>query len=290
MNHLLNMKSTMLAAALATVVSAHQARAPLDLGLNVADVLGVKLCLGLDIKLPLGISAESAGCPDGPPAAHQINTWHPPHHVPMDDCDDNDNAHWHYVRPCGCAPPAPHTWGTSTVFSTVVTTVISCAPSVTDCPARGDATTVTVPATTYICPVEVAHQNKAVHVVPEPTTPLCDEETGLPANTPLAAASPQSPHHPTATATATAHASITPPPGAAPPHVVGTPPVVVAAYVPPKQTPVMPIIASAPVGTGLPPNAGNATMDNPPAMAAATQTSHKIGAVFAISIAAVLFI
>ncbi|KAG5915025.1 hypothetical protein E4U42_000181, partial [Claviceps africana] len=91
------MKSAVVAAAsLATAASAHMARAPLDLGIDLGGLLDVKVCLGLDIKLPLGISVESAGCPDGPPADDEIATWHPPHHVPMDDCDANDNDKWHY--------------------------------------------------------------------------------------------------------------------------------------------------------------------------------------------------
>ncbi|KAG5924445.1 hypothetical protein E4U53_003415, partial [Claviceps sorghi] len=164
------MKSAMLAgAALATAASAHMARAPLDLGVKVADLLDVKVCLGLDVHLPLGISVESAGCPDGPPAGDQIDTWHPPHHVPMDDCDDNDNEQWHYVRPCGCTAHAPHAWGTSTVFRAVT----------------GGPTTVVVPATTYICPVPVADKpvadkpvaNKAVAPPPAVTDTQCREES-----------------------------------------------------------------------------------------------------------------
>ncbi|KAG6013253.1 hypothetical protein E4U54_006914 [Claviceps lovelessii] len=284
------MKSAMIAAAaLASAASAHniKPRAPLDLGIKVADVLDVKLCLDLDVKLPLGISAESAGCPDGRPAADRINTWHPPHHVPMDDCDDNDNDGWHYVRPCGCSAHKPHAWGTSTVVRAVVTTIVSCAPSVTDCPDRGNATTVVVPATTYICPVALA--NKAI--VPASTTPGPAIDTPCPDHDePAKGAVPPNKALPAPPAS---------PAPAAPVAAVATTPAVIAAFVPPKETPApgptpdlvpapapAPVIIVAPSGTGS--YGGNTTI--PPAMAAAPQTTHKVGAVFAISLATYLLI
>lgn len=309
------MKSAVLAVAAAAVVaSAHEARAPLDLGLKVPGLVDLKLCLGLDVELPAGISIESEGCPSGPPAEDQTNVWHPPHHVPMDGCDDNGNNEWHYVHPCDCQAPAPHTWGTSTVTQTHVSTIISCAPTVTNCPNNGAATTVIVPATTFICPVPVTSTTLAT--VPATNT--------LPATQPAATwtqpANTQAPPPAnTQTQPATAPGTVVVPgtvpanvPGTVPANVPGTlpatqapaspaattpvevaPPATAPAVVaPPATTPcpessVPVVVVPPPAGTGFPPS-GNWTQ--PPAIAGASQTSQRVGAVVAMGLAAALFI
>ncbi|XP_044721787.1 adhesin protein Mad2 [Hirsutella rhossiliensis] len=155
------MKSSVFAAAsVAALVSTHEARSPLDLGLDVGDLVSVDLCLGLDVKLPLGISIETDGCPKHGPPSDCTNVWHPPHDIDIDGCDNNDESDWHYVHPCkgDCdhARGPAHRWTTSTITEKSVSTVIGCPPDVADCPGRSTVhTVVTIPATTTICPVAV---------------------------------------------------------------------------------------------------------------------------------------
>lgn len=168
------MKSSIFAAAsVAALVSAHEARSPLDLSLDVADLVSVDLCLGLDVKLPLGISLDTDGCPKHGPPSDCTNVWHPSHDVDIDGCDNNDESDWHYVHPCkgdcGHAGP-PHRWTTSTITETSMSTVIGCPPDVHDCPSRSTVhTVVTIPATTTICPVLVTSTTLAT--VPAPAGP-----------------------------------------------------------------------------------------------------------------------
>ncbi|KAI1448204.1 hypothetical protein F5Y02DRAFT_375252 [Annulohypoxylon stygium] len=55
---------------------------------------------------------------------------------------------------------------TSTVYSTNVYTVTSCAPGVTNCPAKGSVTTETVAVSTTVCPVEESSKGIAGSSVP----------------------------------------------------------------------------------------------------------------------------
>lgn len=115
-----------------------------------------RLLAGVDIKLPAGIEITANLGPKYPPPAGCTDVWHPPHHVPMDGCDNNGDDHWHWVHPCERCEDSHHTWTTSTITETCLTTVISCAPTVTNCPANGaHTTTITIAATTTICPVAV---------------------------------------------------------------------------------------------------------------------------------------
>ncbi|KAK4155122.1 hypothetical protein C8A00DRAFT_32015, partial [Chaetomidium leptoderma] len=51
-------------------------------------------------------------------------------------------------------PPHPSKWTTSTVYTTSVQTITSCAPAWTNCPAHSTVlTTVTIPISTTVCPV-----------------------------------------------------------------------------------------------------------------------------------------
>ncbi|OAQ68612.1 adhesin protein Mad2 [Pochonia chlamydosporia 170] len=270
------MKSAVIAAAaVAAVASAHEARSPLQLGLDVGGLVSVDICLGLNIKLPAKISIESDDCPKSLPPPGCTDVWHPPHHVPMDGCDDNGNHEWHYVHPCDCKPEAPHTWGTSTVTQTQIQTIISCAPTVTNCPGRGQVTTVIIPATTTICPVPVTTSTLAT--VPATWTKPATVPGTVPATT-------QAP--PTYTKPGT---QAPPPPATTPctttPVVVAPPP---PATTPCTTTPV--VVVPPPMGTGtqVQPPSGNWTQ--PPVIAGAAQNSQKVGAVVAMGLVAALLI
>ncbi|KAM0270460.1 hypothetical protein ACHAQH_009401 [Verticillium albo-atrum] len=67
----------------------------------------------------------------------------------------------------------PHGYTTSTVYTTKVHTVTSCAPGVTDCPNGPHVSTETIAISTTICPVteEVPHTLTTVYPVPEPSHP-----------------------------------------------------------------------------------------------------------------------
>ncbi|RFU25973.1 hypothetical protein B7463_g10357, partial [Scytalidium lignicola] len=68
---------------------------------------------------------------------------------------------------------APVQYTTSTIFSTSVSTIISCAPTVTNCPAHSTIlTTVVVPVSTTICPVTAAEgASTSAPAGPAPTGP-----------------------------------------------------------------------------------------------------------------------
>ncbi|KYK59876.1 hypothetical protein DCS_01010 [Drechmeria coniospora] len=155
--------------------SAYESPAPapvhVGLGLNVTATISIDICIGLDVKLPFGLKIESDRCPSSPPSSGCTNVWHPPHQINMDGCDENNHKEWHYVHPCtDCAQTYPaHTWGVSTVTETQVQTVTSCAPEVTDCPAR--VTTVVVPGTTTICPVPVVPTTMVTYHIPSGVPP-----------------------------------------------------------------------------------------------------------------------
>ncbi|KZZ93339.1 adhesin protein Mad2 [Moelleriella libera RCEF 2490] len=295
------MKSAVLAAAAAAVVSAHDARSPLQLDAVVPKLLNFTLCLGLDVQLPLGISIDTDGCPKEPPTGDCTNVWHPPHHVPMDGCDDNGSDEWHYVHPCSCSAEVPHQWTTSTVTQTQVSTIISCAPTVTDCPANGHtATTVIVPATTYVCPVAVTSTTLATVPAKPYTQPAIQPAVQThPAVTyapppvqPAVQPAPQPTVQPVIRPVAQAPPAWTPPPVQAPaPAPVYAPeptvapvvaPAPVAAPYPEDTTPV--VVVPPPVGTGY----GNWT--SPPITAGAAQTSQKVGAVVAMGLVAALLL
>lgn len=73
--------------------------------------------------------------------------------------------------------PSPSTYvtsflSTSTVYSTVVSTVTSCAATVTDCPAHSTVlTTVTVAVSTTICPVTETHTSAVTPTTKAVSTP-----------------------------------------------------------------------------------------------------------------------
>jgi chitinase len=57
------------------------------------------------------------------------------------------------VVPVTTPPASSGEWTTSTVYSTTVYTITSCAASVTNCPAKGSVTTEVIPLYTTVCPV-----------------------------------------------------------------------------------------------------------------------------------------
>lgn len=161
------MKSFILAASAATVVAGQSL---LDLGVDVHVGSLINLGVGLDLHLPEGLSLPEADAdkPSAGPPAGRVNVWHPPHNgVMIDSCSDESSGDWHYVQPCGdnCKTDQPsQVWTTSTVSVTSMHTVISCAPTITNCPANGHHTTVTtvvIPETTTICPVEASKTKTA---------------------------------------------------------------------------------------------------------------------------------
>ncbi|PTB70338.1 hypothetical protein BBK36DRAFT_216 [Trichoderma citrinoviride] len=179
------MKSFLLAATAATAVSATSL---LELGLNVDLTKTIDLGADLKIHLPQGIDLPAAAAekPTGNPPPGHVNVWHPAHHgVVIDQCDDEDNDGWHFVHPCGdsCKPEQPsQVWTTSTVSVTSMHTVISCAPTVTNCPANGKhTTTVVIPETTTICPVEAA-KTKTADQTPAPSSAGSPSPASSPAN------------------------------------------------------------------------------------------------------------
>ncbi|KAM6480144.1 hypothetical protein HDV62DRAFT_119956 [Trichoderma sp. SZMC 28011] len=165
------MKSFILAA---TAVTAVAGRSLLELGLDVDLSKTVDIGLGLSVHLPQGINEQAVteNKPTSGPPAGYVNIWHPSHgNVVMDGCDDESSHDWHWVHPCGdnCNPDqADHVWSVSTVSVTSIHTVISCAPTVTNCPANGHhTTTIVIPETTTFCPVEAS---KTAHPSGGPST------------------------------------------------------------------------------------------------------------------------
>lgn len=161
------MKSFILAASAVTAVAGHSL---LDLGIDVQVGDLINLGVGLDLHLPEGLTLPQADAdkPSAGPPAGRVNVWHPPHNgILIDSCSDESASGWHYVQPCGdnCKTDQPsQVWTTSTVSVTSMHTVISCAPTITNCPANGHHTTVTtvvIPETTTICPVEASKTKTA---------------------------------------------------------------------------------------------------------------------------------
>lgn len=309
------MKASIFAAAsIAASVSAHVARSPLDLSLDVGDLVSVDLCLGLDVKLPLGISLETDGCPKHGPPSGCTNVWHPPHDIDIDGCDSNDDSEWHYVHPCkgDCGHDGPrHRWTTSTITEKSVSTVIGCPPEVADCPGRSTVqTVVTIPATTTICPVAVT--NTAVATVPAQAGPATVVR-------PIAPQTPVAPYvqsqQPPATVVPAPSAQQQQPqyPSAQPPQISQGPgpqfPAVVGA--PSQQPPVAPYPTNAPnavpapagypaapvqgpIGTGTlsnPGYSGYANTTSPVVVGAASANGQKLGAAAAaLGLAAILLL
>ncbi|TFA99093.1 hypothetical protein CCMA1212_009244 [Trichoderma ghanense] len=182
------MKSILLAATAATAVAGTSL---LELGLNVDMFKTIDLGADLKLHLPQGLDLPSAAAekPSSNPPPGHVNVWHPSHHgVVIDSCDDEDSDGWHWVHPCGdsCKPEQPEqVWTTSTVSVTSMHTVISCAPTVTNCPANGKhTTTVVVPETVTICPVEAA-KTKTANQTPAPSSAGYPSAASSPANSPL---------------------------------------------------------------------------------------------------------
>ncbi|OAA40139.1 hypothetical protein BBO_06197 [Beauveria brongniartii RCEF 3172] len=153
----------------------------------VADALGSAGLTGLagggekaKVELPVGITLEASTAPPTPPPTGRTNTWHPAHPgVTIDGCDAQDKE-WHYVHPCESCQEGSHTWTTSTATAVVTKTIVDCAPTVADCPARITAvTTVTTsicPATNTAAPPSIA--NVTVTAVPSPVSTV--EATTVP--------------------------------------------------------------------------------------------------------------
>ncbi|PNY28961.1 Uncharacterized protein TCAP_01119 [Tolypocladium capitatum] len=282
-------KAIFAAAGIAAVASAHEVRSPLELGAHVGNLINVDICLGLDVKLPLGIDIDTDRCPRSPPSEGCTNVWHPPHHVHMDDCDNNDESEWHYVHPCNCKAPVPHTWGTSTVIQTSVHTITSCAADVTNCPAR--VTTIVVPATTTICPVAVTpttlatlpatgvavppYHNRLPPVsqtaaVSQPAVPTGLPVVSVPAYQPPAAQT-------TPCTTAAQNAATVP---------------ALPASVPAGLAPPAAVYPVPPVGTGSPvvPIAGYNATTARPVVAGASTNGQKVGVAAVVGLAAALLI
>ncbi|KAJ6444082.1 F-box-like domain-containing protein [Purpureocillium lavendulum] len=269
----------------AALASAHEARAPLDLGLDLGDLVDVDVCVDLNLKLPLGINLDTGDCPSHEPPEGHVNVWHPPHHVPIDDCDQTDEDGWHYVRPCGCGEHE-HIWTTSTLTQTHVSTIYDCPPAVTNCPAR--QTTVTVSASTTVCPVPVT----STPVVPVPSKPAVTISTSTIQIVPPVTQTPPTQAPPTQAPPATQPPVTQAPPTQAPPA-----PTTPAVQVPP--TPEYPTQVHTPVGTGsysMPPPpmgtapgvpGGNNTI--PPVMAGAS-TNGQVGILAAAGFVVALFL
>lgn len=193
----------------------------------VGDLLG-KTGLNADVKLPAGISISAELGPKYPPPAGRTDTWHPAHPgVDMDGCDANDGD-WHYVHPCEECQHGHHTWTTSTATNIVTKTVIDCAPTVTDCPAR---TTAVTTVTTTICPATNTATATPTIVVPVPTSSSA-EVTTVPATT-------ETPCPETTTVVPPATTVV-------PPTTTVVPPVTTAAPPPQTQTPVWTKTTKAP--------------------------------------------
>ncbi|KAM0246079.1 hypothetical protein ACHAQJ_010359 [Trichoderma viride] len=169
------MKSFILAASAVTAVAGHSL---LDLGIDVdvSDVINLSADLSLHLPSGLSLPENAENKPSSGPPAGYVNVWHPSHEgVVIDSCDAETADGWHWVHPCGdnCKPEQPsQVWTTSTVSVTSMHTVISCAPTITNCPANGHHTTVTtvvIPETTTICPVE-ASKTKAADQTATPST------------------------------------------------------------------------------------------------------------------------
>lgn len=65
----------------------------------------------------------------------------------------------------------PPKYTTSTIYTTTVYTVTSCAPTVTNCPGKGHVTTETIAVTTTVCPVTESESAAPSSVSVESTTP-----------------------------------------------------------------------------------------------------------------------
>lgn len=241
------MKSYILAAAsaasAAALVAAHEARSPLGLDLYVGNLVNVDLCLGLEIKLPLGISLGTDGCPKFGPPADCINVWHPPHDVDIDGCDSTGDRAWHYVHPCkgGCGHHGPrHRWTTSTITQT--NTIIDNVQTV-----------VPIPATTTICPVPVAPANTFQPIAtqaPAPQAPAAPYQAPQPPPT-YAPVAQQPPvvQGPGPQFVLPQHGPIAQGPG--------------PQFVPNQQPPVAPYPTNAPVPVGFPGPVGTVAPYNP---------------------------
>lgn len=133
----------------------------------------------------------------------------------------------------------PGKWTTSTVYSTTVKTIISCPPEKPACPATSTrVTTVIVPVSTTICPVETTTSKSKPHPHPYPPKP-----TGVhphpypPKPKPTGSDKPKPyPPHPTA-------APHPAPPGPKPP--VTTAKSIGTTGLPPKASPTKPSVVTA---------------------------------------------
>lgn len=83
---------------------------------------------------------------------------------------DGRNGSWvgptaHAISPLA-QPPSPTNYTTSTIYTTLVYTVTSCAPTITLCPEQGTVVTKTISLFTTVCPVSTPVD---LLPLPEPT-------------------------------------------------------------------------------------------------------------------------
>ncbi|KAM3466926.1 hypothetical protein MY5147_008934 [Beauveria neobassiana] len=169
------MKSFAIAAvaALVSIVAAHPDA--VEDALRSAGLTGLTDGEIAQAVLPAGITLTAATGPQAPPPSGRTNTWHPAHPgVTIDGCDAQDEE-WHYVHPCEACQEESHTWTTSTATAVVTKTIIDCAPTVADCPAR-----ITAVTTATTIPVSNSQSSVEVTVI----------ETPCPATTTAVAAPP----------------------------------------------------------------------------------------------------
>ena len=155
--------------------------------------------LNLDVNLPLGIDVDLdilGSRPTKEPCGECLDTWHPPHDVIIDDCDDTGSGDWHWIHPGQEHHEPSYTWGTSTVTATHVSTIVSCGPEVPDCPADSTVyATVTATEQTTICPIPVEPTKVPEHPQ-QPEHPKAPEQPQYPEQ-PKQTEYPQVPEHPT---------------------------------------------------------------------------------------------
>jgi len=268
--------------------------------------VGAEALLSLDVNLPLGINVDLdllGKRPTEDPCQECLDTWHPPHDVIIDDCDDTHTGEWHWVHPCPEHEEPSYTWGTSTLTATQTQTVISCPPEVPDCPAQSTMyTTVTIPEQTTICPVPVqtpaepTHEVPEVHesttMVPEVPVPTTHEVPYVPVPTKEISQPPpvhETPYVPSPPAPTT---YVHPP--ATLSTVVNTPGIPVVPSVPVPQPPAPPVNTPVvPPHVSMPPYGNNATepvptppIVTPPPAAGAAQNAQNMGVAVIAGLAA----
>jgi chitinase len=81
------------------------------------------------------------------------------------------------ATPTSTSTSAAEELTTSTVYTTKVYTVTSCAPTVTDCPSKPYVTTETIPLYTTVCPVSAKTTTTSPYKGSKSPTTYCPEST-----------------------------------------------------------------------------------------------------------------